>query len=261
MSKGFCKTPGHETKPVHGAKDVCQACYRTESRRAKGIGAKSGPKPLVRGGKCNKGHLLDDANVRMEGVRVRCRTCENRHGTGPSKPREQLEIGKPCPARGHMLTADNTYRYPNGKIVCKQCRAVSQRKHQSSSLAPDAPLQVWNRDKQECPQQHKFDEANTFFHPDGSRGCRACREVTRFKMRAKLYGLTVEQLQEMIDEADGHCYICHKEADLDVDHDHATGKARKMLCQDCNRMLGLAHENVSILRSAIEYLEGFTLGK
>src|ERR1035438_8604060 len=104
-----------------------------------------GPKPYVLGGRCRSGHLLDEANVFMEGERVRCRTCDNerRGREGPSKPRVVLEIGKPCPVRGHMLTVDNTYRYPNGKLVCKQCRIISSRKHQGFSGELDAPIGRW----------------------------------------------------------------------------------------------------------------------
>lgn len=40
-----------------------------------------------------------------------------------------------------------------------------------------------------------------------------------------------------------------------IDHDHATGKARGLLCTKCNLLLGLALESPVTLRSAASYLE------
>lgn len=42
---------------------------------------------------------------------------------------------------------------------------------------------------------------------------------------------------------------------LSVDHDHATGAIRALLCSHCNRMLGHARESIEVLESAIGYLK------
>ncbi len=42
---------------------------------------------------------------------------------------------------------------------------------------------------------------------------------------------------------------------MSVDHDHATGKNRGLLCTNCNKVLGHAKDDVTILRRAIAYLE------
>jgi hypothetical protein len=39
------------------------------------------------------------------------------------------------------------------------------------------------------------------------------------------------------------------------DHDHRTGKFRGWLCSDCNKILGLAHDNPMVLRKLAIYLE------
>lgn len=32
-----------------------------------------------------------------------------------------------------------------------------------------------NAAKQKCPQGHDYDAENTYYRPDGGRGCKACR--------------------------------------------------------------------------------------
>jgi hypothetical protein len=64
----------------------------------------------------------------------------------------------------------------------------------------------------------------------------------------------------MIKEAqDYRCAICnvHEEnvtKSLAIDHDHATGKVRGYLCNNCNRGIGLLKDSVEILSNAIKYL-------
>lgn len=79
------------------------------------------------------------------------------------------------------------------------------------------------------------------------------------------YGITPEQYEAMFIAQNGCCKICGtddpgvngwgKRTRFAVDHDHATGNVRALLCSPCNGMLGLANDNTSVLRNAIQYLE------
>lgn len=42
---------------------------------------------------------------------------------------------------------------------------------------------------------------------------------------------------------------------LAVDHCHVTGRVRGLLCGNCNRALGLLHENPERVRSLLRYLQ------
>lgn len=47
-----------------------------------------------------------------------------------------------------------------------------------------------------------------------------------------------------------------KKIRLAVDHCHTTGRIRGLLCHRCNVLLGLAKDDLGILKSAAGYLEG-----
>ncbi len=54
------------------------------------------------------------------------------------------------------------------------------------------------------------------------------------------YGLTQAEYQALRKKQGGKCSICGKKQwKLRVDHDHKTGKVRGLLCEHCNKMLGL----------------------
>ncbi len=71
------------------------------------------------------------------------------------------------------------------------------------------------------------------------------------------YGLTVEAYKAMLEAQNGVCALClrnrHKTRHLCVDHNHKNGKVRGILCNPCNRSLGLV-EDTKWLERAISYL-------
>ena len=76
------------------------------------------------------------------------------------------------------------------------------------------------------------------------------------RVRVKKYGLTVEQYREMFARQEGRCCICRQPLGrIDIDHDHATGRVRGLLCHACNIGLGAFQDDPRILQRAIEYLK------
>lgn len=77
------------------------------------------------------------------------------------------------------------------------------------------------------------------------------------------YNITETTLKQMYDDQLGKCAICYNPIQLSsqtarsacVDHDHKTGKVRGLLCNHCNRGLGMFKDNIESLRFAIEYLQ------
>jgi hypothetical protein len=85
------------------------------------------------------------------------------------------------------------------------------------------------------------------------------RDIERKHKLKKAYGISVEEYNSMLNKQNGRCAICRNSPDnkrLCVDHCHVTGRVRGLLCQKCNRGLGLFKDNTDSLFSAIKYLKG-----
>lgn len=83
--------------------------------------------------------------------------------------------------------------------------------------------------------------------------CKPCAKVMKAWYR---YGLSPDQYNELLDNSGGRCAICNEIPKRPcIDHDHATGKVRAILCNYCNVLIAHARENVHILTNAVKYLD------
>ena len=91
------------------------------------------------------------------------------------------------------------------------------------------------------------------------RKCHTCHHL-----RAR-YGINQPQRDALYTAQDGKCRVCQNHIVINgrklasnsavVDHCHSTGMVRGLLCNHCNRALGLFADSVASLRNAIRYLE------
>lgn len=81
-------------------------------------------------------------------------------------------------------------------------------------------------------------------------------KVKDFKKHCRLnYKLTDQQILYIMENRSGYCPICNKYCEvLCVDHDHNTMKFRGLICDTCNKGIGLLKEDIDIYASAIVYL-------
>jgi len=80
------------------------------------------------------------------------------------------------------------------------------------------------------------------------------------------FGITIEEYETMCDRQANRCAICGEKESvpdpknpsvirrLAVDHNHASGKVRALLCQRCNMGLGYFRDNPELLNWAANYL-------
>lgn len=80
---------------------------------------------------------------------------------------------------------------------------------------------------------------------------------------SRVFGITLEQYESMLEKQGGLCAICRETETLvrrgravilSVDHDHDTGQVRALLCSSCNRGLGFFRDNPRLLTEAADYI-------
>ncbi len=144
------------------------------------------------------------------------------------------------------------------------------RGYRRSDIKPDATSKVCTG----CGVLKSLDAYSKGSDPCGKKyRCKACstkalqvwRHVNadrnkRQKRGASLrryYGMTHDEYDRMVADQAGVCAICGHppiKGDLNVDHDHVTGRIRQLLCGPCNRGLGQFFENPEVLAAAAAYL-------
>jgi len=105
--------------------------------------------------------------------------------------------------------------------------------------------------------------------------CRTCQSKASNKDTHKRrernlkdkYGISLEDYEVMLVEQKGCCAICGVNAKalqkeerrplLFVDHCHATGKIRALLCSKCNSGLGFFDDRPDLLEKARKYIKRF----
>lgn len=88
-------------------------------------------------------------------------------------------------------------------------------------------------------------------------------QAYRFRSNIRRYGITPEQFDQMLHDQSGLCAICGDKPDPDgrgayarlhIDHCHATGEVRSLLCGRCNQGLGYFRDDPNRLAAAAQYL-------
>ncbi|WP_329028298.1 endonuclease VII domain-containing protein [Streptomyces sp. NBC_00690] len=88
---------------------------------------------------------------------------------------------------------------------------------------------------------------------------RGGKEFVYARSIENLYGVSVDEYTARMQAQGGRCAVCRDEPEegkrLHVDHNHASGAVRDLLCRWCNYALGNAKDSPSRLRAMADYLE------
>jgi hypothetical protein len=107
---------------------------------------------------------------------------------------------------------------------------------------------------------------------DGVRPeCKECTAINRkkryspsknrvFNLQKKFGQGASDTYSQLFQEQQGLCAICGSPENgryvhLSMDHCHDTGRIRGLLCNNCNRGIGLLKDNPELLRKAASYVE------
>lgn len=80
-------------------------------------------------------------------------------------------------------------------------------------------------------------------------------QVNDFRRRLKKYGMTAAEFQRLWDAQGHRCACCGRRCKPYIDHCHKTKRVRAILCNTCNRVLGLIKEQESWARAFIRYIK------
>lgn len=155
--------------------------------------------------------------------------------------------------------------------ICSACR-----RHASSAKRAERTLERRNL----MPPVTCSDCGSLFTEDRRSTRCPPCREANRREMRRRnsvasrgtdpsqrgrqvksRYGLSPEELGSLLEFQGERCAICGRTADeagcsvLSVDHCHATGCIRGLLCRACNSGIGQLGDSAKVVKLAFEYLD------
>jgi hypothetical protein len=106
------------------------------------------------------------------------------------------------------------------------------------------------------------DEVNRKFREWCDKNRERYSKLSRRRHILVTYGLTQEAYDALLVSQGGKCAICRRERwgakrnTPHVDHDHATGKVRGLLCTDCNTSLGKLGDGEQGLLRALAYVRG-----
>lgn len=123
---------------------------------------------------------------------------------------------------------------PDGLVgECKSCRTARVRVYQSANSA------------------NVIDSRRKFVRSDKGKA------ASRKAYLRKKYNIEVGERDELLAEQGGRCAACRSAEPgryWCVDHNHATGQVRGILCWHCNVGLGHFRDDVAALRRAADYL-------
>jgi hypothetical protein len=104
----------------------------------------------------------------------------------------------------------------------------------------------------------------------GKTACPGCLKRASWSAIKSNYGMTENEYMQMYEEQRGECAICldfkppigsgTKKSDvLVIDHNHISGRVRKLLCQRCNSVFGYLREDPEVIKRLADNMIAYAL--
>lgn len=140
---------------------------------------------------------------------------------------------------------------------------IPERPKNGKAFRPNSLL-PWSKDNFYWRESRSMSDDKKQYARDWSKQARAVNPdyYKDYDLR-KMYGIDIEWYNQKLVEQNNVCAICKKPEtavikskllNLAVDHCHASGLARGLLCSNCNKGLGSFKDDPDLLKAAIEYL-------
>lgn len=154
------------------------------------------------------------------------------------------------PPRRPRATAASFFRLPGGLLVASSAGGVrrGRGRPRSGKGLPYAPV----RKVRQKPRGERRDKGMTA-REDRQKDT-STSDATFNRNIWGRYRLTPDEFEALLRRQDGRCAACRFNGKLVVDHDHATGDVRGLLCLRCNLVIGSMRENIVHISGLIAYL-------
>lgn len=168
--------------------------------------------------------------------------------------------------------AKNNRRADGRGSYCKPCaREKYHRPAAERNRSVERPV-VGTQACIDCGEEKVVEEF--YWRSDAGRfqsWCKVCKRLRdkayrdddplayRDKVMRRKYGIALAEFNALLAAQGDGCAICTEAVNPDanslaVDHCHATGKVRGVLCGRCNKALGLFRDDPALLKRAVIYL-------
>lgn len=172
---------------------------------------------------------------------------------------------KKCSKCHLELDESSFYRRKDRKIgytsKCSKCSA------KQSKMSREKNKEIIKARKQEIylkNKEHILAQKSEYYKKNKDKINKKKKEIPKEKLasekRKAKYGITTEQFNLLVEKQDNKCAICgidgkntHKKV-LCIDHDHITKHIRGLLCDTCNRAIGMLKDSPELLEKAQQYL-------
>lgn len=160
---------------------------------------------------------------------------------------------------GRDLPFSEFYRSNDSRDGCSSyCRQCLNARHKMWKTENADHRRAYNRERSRRRDREELNAA--------ARARRTTEAGKRATLHGRLrqdHGISLAEYEDMVARQHGLCAICmlppggesFADRRLHVDHDHASGRIRGLLCRYCNMGVGLLRDDPEIIAAAIAYLD------
>lgn len=161
--------------------------------------------------------------------------------------------------------------YDGYYTMCRECSRIKSAEYRAANREMiNAREREYQRKKKEEDKSAYSEKKHQYYLRKKAKTTPEEREK-RYRYGREWYlqntfGITGDQYSEMLSLQGGVCAICGEgpkrkcDKHLVVDHDHDTGRVRKLLCHQCNSALGMMEEREDIALRMVNYIRSECIG-
>lgn len=138
-----------------------------------------------------------------------------------------------------MKTCKRQHTWGPPHTRCPECKKLKDNRYHTKNKEE---LKTYKKQWYKTNKEEHNEKSKKYYQDNRDKilaQTSAYQKRNKDKIRAQKYGLTVEQVAQMLKNQDHKCAICSATLQkYHIDHCHTTNKVRGILCISCNVRLG-----------------------